>query len=93
VIQVIRGAGLITNPPSDIGFLTMFFDKAMAMLAAQQGGRLRVPIPAPTPGVEAGAAAASADDASEDPLGPDSPAAVSGGAPEASQAPSPENPG
>jgi hypothetical protein len=93
VIQVIRGAGLITNPPRDIGFLTTFFDKAMAMLAAQQGGRLRVPIPAPAPDVEAGAAAAGADDASEDPLGPESPAAVSGGAPEASQAPSPENPG
>ncbi|MEY2935159.1 MAG: hypothetical protein RL033_5908 [Pseudomonadota bacterium] len=66
VIQTIRGAGLITNPPSDVGFLSAFFDKAMAVLAAQQGGRLRVPIPAPTdtPSAEAEA----------DPLGPDSPA-------------------
>lgn len=47
VIQTIRGAGLITNPPSGVGFLCAFFDKAMAVLAAQQGGRLRVPIPAP----------------------------------------------
>jgi hypothetical protein len=68
VIQTIRGAGLITNPPSDVGFLSAFFDKAMAVLAAQQGGRLRVPIPAPsdTPSAEAEA----------DPLGPESPAPV-----------------
>jgi len=71
VIQVIRGAGLITNPPSDVKFLTSFFDKALGLLAAQQGGRLRVPIPPP---VAAPAGAAAADQAvadPEDPLGPD----------------------
>jgi hypothetical protein len=45
VIHVIQGAGLITNPPSDVKFLTSFFDKAIALLAAQQGGQLRVPLP------------------------------------------------
>jgi hypothetical protein len=45
VIHVIQGAGLITNPPSDVKFLTSYFDKALALLAAQQGGQLRIPIP------------------------------------------------
>lgn len=47
VIHVIQGAGLITNPPSDVKFLTSYFDKALALLAAQQGGQLRIPIPRP----------------------------------------------
>jgi hypothetical protein len=47
VIHVIQGAGLITNPPSDVKFLTSYFDKAIALLAAQQGGQLRIPIPRP----------------------------------------------
>jgi hypothetical protein len=47
VIHVIQGAGLITNPPSDVKFLTGYFDKALALLAAQQGGQLRIPIPRP----------------------------------------------
>jgi hypothetical protein len=47
LIHVILGAGLITNPPSDIKFLTGYFDKALALLAAQQGGQLRIPIPRP----------------------------------------------
>lgn len=81
VIQTIRGAGLITNPPSEIGFLTAFFEKALTILAAQQGGRLRVPLPAPRP-------AAAAPETSEDPLGPaEAPASA-----EASPAPAPENP-
>jgi hypothetical protein len=47
VIHVTVGAGLITNPPSDVKFLTGYFDKALALLAAQQGGQLRIPIPRP----------------------------------------------
>jgi hypothetical protein len=47
VIHVFQGAGLITNPPSDVKFLTGYFDKALALLAAQQGGQLRIPIPRP----------------------------------------------
>jgi hypothetical protein len=72
VIHVIRGAGLITNPPSDVKFLTGYFDKAIALLAAQQGGQLRIPIPRP---IASGASApeASASDAAsgEAPSGAD----------------------
>lgn len=45
VIQLIQSAGLITDPPSEVTFLSGFFDKALSLIAAQQGGRLRVPIP------------------------------------------------
>ena len=47
----IRAAGLITNPPHEVGFLRAFFDKAISALAYQDGGRLRIPMPAPTAGV------------------------------------------
>jgi hypothetical protein len=73
VIHVIQGAGLITNPPSDVKFLTSFFDKAIALLAAQQGGQLRVPVPraaAPTEvseAVDPSDAVAAVD--GDDPLG------------------------
>jgi hypothetical protein len=40
----IRDAGLITNPPHEIGFLRGFFDKAISALAYQDGGRLRIPM-------------------------------------------------
>lgn len=53
VIHVIEGAGLITNPPSDVKFLTSYFDKALALLAAQQGGQLRIPIPRSTDSADA----------------------------------------
>ena len=42
----IREAGLITNPPHEVGFLRGFFDKAISALAYQDGGRLRIPMPA-----------------------------------------------
>lgn len=52
----IREAGLITNPPHEVGFLRAFFDKAISALAYQDGGRLRIPMPQPAPsGAEAGA--------------------------------------
>lgn len=41
----IRAAGLITNPPHEVGFLRGFFDKAISALAYQDGGRIRIPIP------------------------------------------------
>jgi hypothetical protein len=47
-MRVIQEAGLITNPPSEIGFLRGFFDKAVAALAYQDGGRLRIPVSAAT---------------------------------------------
>jgi hypothetical protein len=36
-------AGLITDPPREIPFLRAFFDKALATLAVQGGGRLQIP--------------------------------------------------
>ena len=50
----IRDAGLITNPPHEVGFLRAFFDKAISALAYQDGGRLRIPMPnaAPAPAAE-----------------------------------------
>ncbi|HYP98669.1 MAG TPA: hypothetical protein VER96_08345 [Polyangiaceae bacterium] len=41
----IRDAGLITNPPHEVGFLRAFFDKAISAMAYQDGGRIRIPIP------------------------------------------------
>jgi hypothetical protein len=40
-------AGLITSPPHDVPFLRGFFQKGLAMVAAQSGGRLEIPVPAP----------------------------------------------
>lgn len=45
VIRAVEQAGLITNPPSEIGFLRAFFDKGLAFMASRQGGQLRVPVP------------------------------------------------
>jgi hypothetical protein len=44
VIRAIEQAGLITNPPSEIGFLRAFFDKGLAFVASRTGGQLRVPL-------------------------------------------------
>ncbi len=62
IIHVIQGAGLITNPPSDVQFLTSYFDKAIAMLAQQQGGQLRIPIPRAAGDASQQAQAAPADE-------------------------------
>jgi hypothetical protein len=43
-IKIIEKAGLITDPPRDVGFLRAFFEKAIATLAHQGGGRLQVPV-------------------------------------------------
>ncbi len=45
----ILNAGLITNPPHEVGFLRAFFDKAISAIAYQDGGRLRIPMRAPVP--------------------------------------------
>jgi hypothetical protein len=45
----IQNAGLITNPPHEVGFLRAFFDKAVSAIAYQEGGRLRIPMRAPAP--------------------------------------------
>ena len=48
----IAAAGLITDPPHEVGFLRAFFDKALAVLLAQGQGRLSIPVrrvESPTP--------------------------------------------
>jgi hypothetical protein len=58
VIKVIEKCGLVTNPPRDVPFLRAFFDKAVALMLAQGGGRLRIPMP---PGTIAREPAAPSD--------------------------------
>jgi hypothetical protein len=41
-------AGLITNPPRDVPFLRGYFEKAVSLVAMQNQGRIRIPIPKPT---------------------------------------------
>jgi len=53
----IEQAGLITDPPREVPFLRGFFDKALAMLAAQGGGRLQIPRRPGAAPAETGAAA------------------------------------
>jgi hypothetical protein len=43
-IRAIERCGLITDPPREVPFLRAYFDKAIAVLAAQGGGQLRVPV-------------------------------------------------
>jgi hypothetical protein len=45
--KVISEAGLITNPPHEIPFLRGYFEKAVSLLALQNQGRLRIPVPPP----------------------------------------------
>ncbi len=40
----IKSAGLITDPPSDVGFLRGFFDKAIAILLSEGKGTLKIPV-------------------------------------------------
>jgi hypothetical protein len=44
-MKLVERAGLITHPPREVPFLRAFFDKAIALLLAQGGGRLNIPIP------------------------------------------------
>jgi hypothetical protein len=44
-IQCIEAAGLVTDPPQEIPFLRAFFEKAVQLLMARNGGRLNIPIP------------------------------------------------
>jgi hypothetical protein len=45
VAAAVLSAGLITSPPREIPFLRGFFQKALAILASQQGGQLSIPVP------------------------------------------------
>jgi hypothetical protein len=46
----IEAAGLITSPPHEVPFLRGFFQKALAVLAAQSGGQLSIPVVQPPEG-------------------------------------------
>jgi hypothetical protein len=59
VAAAVVAAGLITSPPHEIPFLRGFFQKALAILASQQGGQLSIPVPVAQP--EAGAAPSGAE--------------------------------
>jgi hypothetical protein len=43
--KVTAEAGLITNPPREIPFLRGYFEKAVSLLAMQNQGRIRIPVP------------------------------------------------
>jgi hypothetical protein len=45
VAKAVNEAGLITNPPHEVPFLRAFFQKAIAILAAQAGGQISIPMP------------------------------------------------
>jgi len=47
--KVVSEAGLITNPPRDIPFLRGYFEKAVSLLAMQNQGRIRIPMPPRAP--------------------------------------------
>ncbi len=44
-MRMIEARGLITDPPSELAFLRGFFQKALSLVAARDGGALRIPIP------------------------------------------------
>jgi hypothetical protein len=48
-IKGIERCGLITDPPHEVPFLKLFFDKALGVLLQQGRGELRVPRRAPSP--------------------------------------------
>ncbi|HEX6766603.1 MAG TPA: hypothetical protein VF103_14015, partial [Polyangiaceae bacterium] len=43
-MRAIERCGLITDPPRDVPFLRAYFDKAIAVLASQNNGQLRIPV-------------------------------------------------
>lgn len=47
--KVVEEAGLITNPPHEIPFLRGYFEKAVSLLAMQNQGRIRIPVPPRAP--------------------------------------------
>jgi hypothetical protein len=63
--KVVGEAGLITNPPRDIPFLRGYFEKAVSLLAMQNQGRIRIPMPPRSP--DAAGAAPDAGDAGDAP--------------------------
>jgi len=62
-IKLIERAGLITDPPHEIGFLRAFFEKAVSVLLQQGQGRLRIPVRGVPGAAEPGSAAGDPDEA------------------------------
>jgi hypothetical protein len=60
-MKTIQKCGLVTDPPRDVPFLKAFFDKAVALMLAQSGGRLRIPVPSALASGEQAEAAPEAD--------------------------------
>jgi len=52
IAAAVVAAGLITSPPHEIPFLRGFFQKALALIASQQGGQLSIPVPVPQEATE-----------------------------------------
>lgn len=61
--EAVQRAGLITDPPHEIPFLRAFFDKAVAVLVAQNQGQLRIPIPPRHPVATAATESPAGDEA------------------------------
>jgi hypothetical protein len=61
VARAVKEAGLITSPPHEIPFLTAFFNKALAVMAQQGGGQLRIPVAGPPPTGRASAVGGDVD--------------------------------
>lgn len=80
-MRMIEARGLITDPPSELAFLRGFFQKALSLLAARDGGALRIPIPGLPVGasVEAPGEAETEAEAAVDAV-PGEPAALAGSA-------------
>jgi len=60
-VKMISKCGLVTDPPRDVPFLRAFFDKAVALMLAQSGGRLRIPVPSSALATEAPGEGTSAE--------------------------------
>lgn len=57
-VDAVRSAGLVTSTPREIPFLRGFFQKVLAIMAAQGGGQITVPVPAGDAAIERAEAAA-----------------------------------
>jgi hypothetical protein len=64
-MMAVRKAGLITDPPHEVPFLRAFFDKAVGILIAQSGGRLRIPVRAAREAAQPEASSAEGEPAAD----------------------------
>ena len=66
-MKAVAKCGLVTDPPREVPFLKAFFDKAIAMMIAEGGGRIRIPVSGKPPEPPAEAPAPAAEDAASPP--------------------------